>query len=478
MNEYFSGSTGYSWADALANISIQKSAFSITTTYDVDPSTMDDGDALKKESLQEEVVMLTEREEEATYWKDSPKLRATSTVEQYTTKDKIGRGNFYTAGGSPELTEQEYKRHFEQVKFFGIVGRIDGPTLEMSKAGGMLREVLGELKESNTIELIKSLDYAIREADSDMVASEFDGEVKQHREKCRFPTQSIIDLKGSVLIPKNINDATEIIASIGHFTGALNAYTGTKNMTNMVNNLIQNQRYIINGQDLQQNQMLSSFRTNQTQNGTYKTDIFMNPESFVNGMLNLDIGTEIVGATSDKAPVITGGSFAITTPANTSGYDLEAGSFKYLLILQNAFGTSAAIETATVNVSSGQKVVFTESGFSSFVTGQEATCVQIWRRRTDSTTKQDYRLVTRATWAGAKEDTGQYIPGTSKMVIKPTDAKQVFAVHQLLNAMFEPLAKVDDSVRLLHKIYLTPILKNANREVWIINIGDNPVDLG
>jgi hypothetical protein len=455
----------------------------LSTTYDVNPATMDDGDALKKESLQDTMVMAIATEKQVKLFRAMPKMVAGSNVEQYSKVKATGNAQFYVAGGLPEVVADKHSREMELVKFIGVVGQVDGVTKAISNNNHLLVQAIAHEERLKTIEMMTSINRFLTRSKSKVAEVQWDNLYEQAKRKWDYPSQSVIDLRGRYLTPEVWNEASEIIEAIGKVSGEpLELWLGTKQKKNMIDGLLKQKRFIVNGEDLLKVKTpLRTFENDQSESGTINTDIFMNADSYVNGGLMLNTGNTAVIASSQKSPnAPNSGTVTITTPTNDSGYVLDPGTFEYLLILVNDYGTSAGYETGNIAVTSGKKVVFAVTEPSP-VSGQAATGIQVWRRPASSNDVRDYRFVDSFSLSETIQDTGEFIPYVVDEFGKLHDVGRGFmwqpnlmqtgGYHQLLDIMKEPLGKVTDADRWLQKTYATPILKNANRFVEIRNMG-------
>lgn len=454
----------------------------LSTSYNVDPNSMSDGDALKTESLQSTMVMAIATEKQAKLFRAIPKMQAGSNVEQYSKVTATGNAQFYVAGGLPEITADKHSREMELVKYIGVVGQVDGVTKAISNNNHMLVAAIAYEEKLKTIQMMTTIDRQLTRAKSKVSVVQWDNIYEQCKTKWKYPTQSIIDLRGRYLTPEIWNQACEIIESIGYISDVpIEGWIGSRAKKNMIDGLLKQKRYIVNGEKLLEIKTpLRTFGNDQTESGSINTDIFMNADSWVNKGLTLNQAqTAVIADTLNFPNTPTAGTVTITTPDNNTSYVLDTGTYEYLLILVNAYGKSAGYETGNIAVASGKKVLFVVTEPTP-VTGKEATGIEIWRRPAASNDVKDFRLVDSFALTETVQDSGEFIPyiyannviqDVSRGFFWNPNLDQTGGYHQLLDIMKEPLGKVADADRWLQKTYATPIIKNADRIVEVRNMG-------
>lgn len=133
------GSGGFTSQEELAEL--QKA---LTTGYGDSPSSMGTGlGALRVESLEASLKVLTFSSQHMLAWKKVPKLPAYSTVEEYSQLTSVGNEDntgFVPEGTLPEDDDATYARKASLVKFLGSTRQVSHPATLVKNIGGVAVE--------------------------------------------------------------------------------------------------------------------------------------------------------------------------------------------------------------------------------------------------------------------------------------------------------------------------------------------------
>lgn len=168
------------------------------------------GAALRIQSLEASLKVLTWKEEHLVLWRDIPKTPAYSTVEEYTQLREYGPeyGGAFTAEGElpPERTS-DYIRKAAFVKFLGDTRIVSHP---MTVVRTQVGDVIARENINGILWLLKQLDWALVWGNSKLAVGgseyfEFDGFLNL------IDPANVIDMRGQPLTERAIQDASQIV---------------------------------------------------------------------------------------------------------------------------------------------------------------------------------------------------------------------------------------------------------------------------
>ena len=125
------------------------------------------GSALRVESLESSLKVLTHQAKHCAFWQKVPKLPAYSTVEEFNQLVSVGSegGAFLPEGILPETGDSSYSRQVELVKFLGTTRSVTHPmTLVRSSIG----DVVAQENTNGILWILKNLEWAMFNGDADM----------------------------------------------------------------------------------------------------------------------------------------------------------------------------------------------------------------------------------------------------------------------------------------------------------------------
>lgn len=425
------------------------------------------GAAFRMESLQKTLKTLTFSMKDVALWQRIPKKKAFSTVEQYVKEMEIGGANFYSEGGLPEEADSVYTRSYEIMRFIGSVGKISNPALVVNN----MIEIQAQEVMNRTKGILRQIEKTMFFGYNASNTVEFNG--FQYHIVNNSNSENIIDMQGKRLRLDDLNTAARIIRE--NHGSPTDLFLSPQAKENYIKELISSKYWHVNGQQpasigINPNSAL-------TTEGEVKliSDIFLNNADLHPTYRN-QAGTIIkrngqppTAATSSKAPA-TPTIGTVTTPAGTGSVFLsgDATNYDYSITAFNAFGESAPVTSTSVAVAAGDKTVLpvTEGGGAYTATGYK-----VYRKLTTETTYYYCFSVAYASSPQNVEDYNFYRHNTGIAFLFDMDLEQTFAFHQLLPYFSEPLAKLDDSIRWLQKLYGGLLVYNPYKMVMIKNIG-------
>jgi hypothetical protein len=444
------------------------------------------GSALKTESLDPTLKVLTNTDQHIVFWKMLPKEKAYNTVEEYNQLKDYGLdvGVFNGEGETPQFTDSIYTRRSVLIKYSGVSGEVTHP-FSLVNLGSGVGNALAKEVQNKTQFLLRAINKGLSTANSGMVDKEFDGFFKQHYDGVVGSTGSlddytnascVIDARGKALTDANVEDAANAVVNDGF--GSVSTIIGSPAVFSDYVKRFHESKRIIVGQSggVAGAQMGQSVNDIMTQFGNIKiaNDIFFDykrPKLYN------------AAATSDKAPAAPGSLSRAAVSADTSTKFTDGSStYWWAVTSKNRYGESAM---AIVNTS-GLLVATTESVDLSFTqtdTAYAAESFVIYRTKagvTNYATADFWPIMTvsvaqkLAGYDGAAgtavRDRNRSIPGTHSAMVMDV-ATDVLAVKQLAPFMRMDLARVSPAYRFMILAYLTPVIYAPRKMAKIINLG-------
>lgn len=451
-------------------------------------STTASGAPLKTESLETTLKVLTNTERDIVLWKMIPKLAAYNTVEEYNQLVSYGTdgGSFTNEGELPESSDTIYRRQAQLVKFMGTTGEVTHPMqLVSTMVGNMIqREV-----QNRTQKLLRDVDTALFNANSDIVPQEFNGLHKQHFDgyagtlDTYQDSEVVVDLRGKVLRENNVEDAAngvnlnfgypdKIIAAPGVFNNYVKNYSSQK--------LIQP-----NTQQVTAGVMGQKVVKIVTQFG--EMDI-VDDKFARKGTISVLIGAAATNVKVPTTPVADGvAPTAVATDTLNRFQTAFASDYFYAVAAKNRYGVSSPIalgaSAQTVGATQSVDLKFTDGGGAYPATGYviyrsekgaaakytQATCPLF---PILEVSKAQFTAGYDGAAAGLVRDRNRTIPNCeTALVIEHSE--QIYSFKQLAPLMKMDLATLSPSTRFMILLYGTPILYAPKKFVRIINIGND-----
>ena len=450
------------------------------------------GAALKTESLDPMLKILTSQDKHIVLHKILPKQQAYNTVEEFNQLVDYGLniGIFNKEGETPQFTDSIYRRESVLIKYTGVSGEVTHP-FTLVRLGSGVGDALAQEVKNKTQFLIRALNKAYPVSDSRLVEDEFDGILKQHYVGVTgaalpsvtnlnkyFADSSVIDARGYILNDKMVEDSAHGVVN-DNFGMVSNIIGPPIVFSNYVSQFHESKRIIV-GQagGVEGATMGQSVNDIMTQFGKIGviSDIFF------------DYKTSKVyneAATSAKAP--TAPSVGVD-PTAAVGADTQtrftdgAGSYWYGVTAKNRYGESALtlLDTAV------QVVATTESvnlEFTHVDGAYAAECFVIYRTQVGAvayTSAKFYPIITvtaaelAAGYDGAAatkiRDRNRIIPNTHSAIVLD-NSLDVWGLKQLAPIMRMDLARTSPSFRFMILAYLTLVLFAPKKIGRIVNIG-------
>jgi len=436
------------------------------------------GSALRVESLEASLKVLTYTSSHIKFWKKIPKSPAYSTVEEYNQLSDYG-GNqnpFVQEGELPQATDTSYVRRTQLVKFLGT-------TREVTHQASLVHPAHGDLialeNQSGILWLLEQVERNLFQGDASL---SFDGEAEQWdgMDALIDPT-SVLDLEGNSLQEADMEEAAnEIIENFGFPT---DMYLGTRTMSDLVKTIYPRERVQLpapmNGQ------IGNTIQTIATQAGVieFQPDVFIRKTPAPPGAATSPNAPATPATIVAGAQTGTDGDFNKASPAGSV-------DFFYVVTAANRFGESAPTAlpgSATTTVTQVEK----DAGNHTPLTITNPATIgafppeyfRIYRTKAVSTTAavptvlSEFALVISvpaASQAAAGptvvNDVNLQLPFTSTAYLGEL-TPSVLTFRQLMPMMKMDLAVLSPAYRWMILLYGTPILFAPKKWIRLINIG-------
>lgn len=337
---HYEGLNGFGTAPAT---DVQELAKALEAGYQVVNQT--GGSALRVESLEASLKVVTYTNHHIKFWKKIPKSPAYSTVEEYNQLTAYGPTQFaFTQEGElPGATDTSYARRTQLVKFLGTTREVTHPATLVHPAHG---DIIALENQNGILWLLERVETALFQGDSSLA---FDGEAEQWDGlDALIDATSFLDLQGQPLQEADIEEATNII--IENFGYPTDLFLGTRQLSDLVKTMYPRERVQlpapVNGQIGQ------AINTMATQAGVieFNPDIFLRP-----------LPQPPAAATHPNAPAQ---PQAVTSAQSGTDGDFTKGApaagdteYAYVVTACNRFGesTPSPVMAATQTLTAAQR---------------------------------------------------------------------------------------------------------------------------
>jgi hypothetical protein len=448
------------------------------------------GAALKAESLDPTLKILTNREKHIVTYKMIPKQKAYNTVEEYNQMLDYGslQGIGNLEGETPTFVDSQYRRQAAYIKYLGVAGEVTHP-MTLVKLGSGVGNMLATETYNKMQYLMRGINLLLATGDSNLSAVDFDGVFKQHFSAVMGSSTnldtytadgSVIDARGKRLNDTKVEDAASSVVNDNY--GSLSTILAAPAVfNNYVKEFHESKRIVpgLNGNaGIVGAEMGQSVNKIQTQFGPVDvvSDIFFDRQ--VAKLYNSP-------ATSTKAPaaITPDISDPVTVAANTSTRFTDgAGDYFWGVVAANRYGESAMtmmkLTATAVATTEAVALKFAQSGGS-----YAAEYFIIYRGTKDAANYQTdkyYPIIKLSVaelatgWdgggTGVVKDLNRYLPGTHSAIVFD-NSEEVWAWKQLAPLMKMDLAIVSPSYRFMILCYATLVLFAPKKISRIINLG-------
>lgn len=420
------------------------------------PTTGTGFDALRVESLESTLKLLTYSQQHVRLWNMIPKADAFSTVEEYNRLLQYGGdgGGFVASGALPEEEDSSYERADQKVKYLGTTRSVHHPATLVRSVPA---DIISQETQNGALWLMGKANHGLYYGDADAIPLEWNGLAKQIEDGGGH----IIDMKGQPLTPDNITEAAQKV--VDNFGVATQFFSNGQVFTDFSDTYNQYQRFAAPGGTA------GVVGTPVTGFSTLNGVVNFQPDVFVKR------GTVAPTAPVAKAPNTPSLSLGAPTGTGTNFGSGDAGTYKYQVTAVNAFGESAPCAvSAGVAISAGNYVdlTITDGGGT-----YGATAYKVYRTEKDGLTLTYIgKIVPRAKASGVYtspttfRDNNDYRPNCWTGLMLDM-SNQSLTFKQLAPMMKMNLAIISPAIRWMQLLYGTPIVYAPKKNVVFRNIG-------
>jgi len=444
-------------------------------------SNQTNGAALRVESLEASLKVVTYNARHIKFWKKIPKSPAYSTVEEYNELSSYGNNANAFIGETELPPEQDstYTRKTAFVKYVGVTRSVSHVMTTVYPAHG---DVVSMQVKEGILWLLSVVENSLFHGDA---ALAFSGQAHQWSglDALIDPT-SVIDLEGGALQEADVEEGSNQL--VEQFAYPTDMWLGTRVASDLVKTMYPRERIALpaptNGQ------IGMSVTSVMTQGGP----IELNPNVFLKRLPNPGVAGAAV-ATSSNAPntpsVAAAVNAGVTNGNFNKGAAAGANEYNYVVTTANRFGESApsTILVANVSISQAQKdalrridvTVTNPVTIGSF----PPEYIRVYRTAAMASGAAVPTLMTQFSLIGQQAVTTQASAGTTvfqdvNFLLPFTEiaymgemTPQVLTFRQLLPMMRMDLAVVAPAYRFMVLMYGTPVLFAPKKWLRFINIG-------
>jgi hypothetical protein len=443
----------------------------LSAGYATDPASQSNGGALRVESLDSTLKIVSFMQKHIQFYSDMPKSKAYNTVEEYNLLSKYGGrgGHFINEGGLPRTEDSKYQRRVQFIKFMGTTREITHPMLLVKPAHG---NVVALETKNGAMWMLEHMERALFEGDSSIISQEFDGIEKQLIDGYadsdfagdRLKDQSddhVIDLRGKPLSEKTFSKSSEVL--LRNYTYGSVMYLNPANHEDFDTQFFSKGRF-----NLVAGQNEVGFHTEKVRTAMGKVQ--MKPTVF----LEIDQVAPTV-ANNDASPTAPASIGLAIVGGPSQFIAADAATYFYEVTAISASGESAPVAASSIAVVADDKVEITINRGA--VSGNDLTQgYKVYRMRVEDKAAgalaKKY-LVGKIASAGAVtifNDSNADLPGLGKAYLGQMD-ESVLTLRELSPMLKFPLATVASSIRWMQLYYNTPIIFRPRSWVIIKNIG-------
>ncbi|CAJ1315922.1 hypothetical protein [Paenibacillus nuruki] len=423
-----------------------------------------DMSAIRPQSLESTLRVVTAKEEHLSLWKSIGKKAAYSTVEEFNVQDSYGNDGdpFIVEGGRPIERNSNYIRQTGLVKFMGVTRGVTMPGQIVTTVGNG-DAVTSEVR-SGTMWLLQQVEKNLFFGDSSKNPLAFDGilsQVKRFVKGRSYESEHIIDMRGQPLSESILEDAATIISD--NMGGSnLELYLTSqvhKDFAKLFTGPAGRQRIINIGAEVTMGQPVDGYASNSGKI-IFKNDKFLKPEGAPKTLSQKD------------SPAIP--SSAVVSSADDPNSRLEAGTYFYFISAKGAVGESAPKVTDSIAVPAGQKVSIVIPRVLNGDPKLSATSYKVYRGYKSDPAQAQFMVEVADSGEGVNQtliDDGSNIPGSQYAFLIDNDADDVLAFKKLADLMRVPLGLVDTTSRFMILMFGMLQVYNPRRIVIFKNVG-------
>lgn len=424
------------------------------------------GFPLRVESLERTLKVVTYRMDDVRLFRAMTKLPAFNTVEEYGRLESYGSNDgtaFMAESDLPESDDSTYSRQFSIIKYLGTTRSVSHI---MSLVKPAYSPVIAQETVNGTAWLLKQLEKALFFGDSSLVPVQFDGLKKLITDGA--PAANIIDLRGAPLSEDIINDAALTVKTAPNYGRPTDLYCADGAYSDLAKSFYPAERIQLGAGGYTDGMVGAQIKGFHSMVGP----IMFDPDVFI------EFGAIPAGATGAAATRPAAPTESVAPAAAGTGSEFaaaDAGDYNYKVVAVNRYGKSAALAmTGPVTVAAGEQVTMTVAEGS-----PAPTAYEVYRSPKDGAVGTE-KYAFSAARTGATDvltDTNAYLPGTSTAFMIQQNV-EYFSLKQLCPFVKIPLATINNAIRWMQNIYLTPTVYAPGKSCLFLNVGRAPGSVG
>jgi len=458
----------------------------LSAGYEANPALQVGGSALRVESLEESLKILTHTDRHIRFWRDIPKSPAFSTVEEFNQQLSYGDDGFgpwLKEGELPLANDSSYRRQTALVKYMGTTREVTHQVSLIHPAHG---DLIMKENESGILWLLRQIEIALFRGDASLTFGGGEQGEQWNGLTNLIDPESFIDLEGAPPQEQDFEEISNLLAI--NFAFPTDCYTGYTPLSDLVKTMYP--RHRINLPPPQDGQIGQAINSIVTQAGILR----FNAARFIE--------RAPVAPTAPRGPAThvptAPSAIAVTFGASTVGeFDKSQGAldakYAYVVTAANRFGESAPSPIFTSATLTGANA---QAGYIGAIKVTNAATVttppdyfRIYRTvaldpaaSAPSVASGAYSLIaqipaeTQANLGdtpvtpGTVNDINRVMPFTEELYVGELD-EQVISFRQLAPLMKMDLAVLSPAYRWMILLYGVPILFAPKKWAKIVNIG-------
>jgi len=460
----------------------------LSAGYVTDRTNMTGGNALRVESLEESLKVLTFTDRHLKLWPKIHKSPAYSTVEEYNQLTSYGNdfyGPFIGEGQTPQSNDSNFQRKTALVKFMGT-------TREVSHQATLVHPAHGDLialeNQNGIMWLLRQIEVFLFKGNRNLAFSGesvmFDGLDQL------IDSSNYLDVEGSPLQESDFEEASNLLAE--NYAFPTDAFLGFRPMSDLVKTFYPRHRVQLpSPTDGRIGQAVTSMST-QAGVLNFNADVFIQrPET----------APDTVRGPSTMVPTAPAGFSTLAVTVSTDGeFDKSQGAddavYGYKVSACNQYGESVASVAAITptltgaNAEAGHVITFVIKNAAALTNPPEYFNVYRTLALTATTTLSDVQALSALAFSrilqvrarsqaangltpaspGVETDKNQFMPFTEMAYVGEL-SPQVITCRQLAPLMKIDLALQGPVYRWMILAYMVPILFAPLKFMRILNIG-------
>lgn len=386
----------------------------------VDAGSFSGGRALTPESLDFTLVNILHNQDEARLFQRLKKQPIKSVIHQWNVRDEVGNddGAWVPEGGDSSEKDQNVSRKYMAAKYLQTLRKV---TLQAAMSD-MVENAMALEKEAGTLWLIRNVEKGLIYGNSDFVAEQPDGLIKQ------VPASNVIDMRGAHAFSSGFeNSMVAACRLIRDSFGKASLFLGSTKTIQDVQSLLKDKlRWPMGGIPQNANPMgtpVGAATGGGTQGNAFPTNYptpFGSPELLDDIFIKEGSTPAASALTASRAGQPTLSAYAHTGDALSKFGSSDAGDYVYKVVAVNKYGDSlASAELIAAGVAAGEKVSFTCAEGSPV-----ATAFKVYRSKVGGITGAEVRYMFTVARNAASQtitDFNNDLPGCSDAFILTMD---------------------------------------------------------